>query len=60
MTKLSELGPRFTFAAHDQPGAPATPDMYRCATCRQMVDRRDLRQVLWHEQDGHEPLELDS
>jgi hypothetical protein len=23
MTKLSELGPRFTFTAHDQPGAPA-------------------------------------
>ncbi|TPJ77202.1 hypothetical protein [Mesorhizobium sp. B2-6-2] len=60
MTKLSDLGRRFEFTAHDQPGAPVTPDVYRCETCGQLVDRGDLRQVLWHEQPQHEPLQLDS
>ncbi|TPI74958.1 hypothetical protein FJ423_23160 [Mesorhizobium sp. B2-8-9] len=60
MTKLSDLGRPFAFTAHDQPSAPATPDTYRCETCGQIVDRRDLRQVIWHVQPEHEPLELDS
>ncbi|MBZ9859714.1 hypothetical protein [Mesorhizobium sp. CA12] len=60
MTKLSELGPTFSFTTHDQPGAPPTPDTYRCETCGQIVDRRDLRQVMWHEQPGHKPLEMDA
>ena len=31
-----------------------------CPVCGQAIDMRDLRQVLWHDEPGHEPLELDS
>ncbi|TIV96813.1 MAG: hypothetical protein E5V85_16715 [Mesorhizobium sp.] len=31
-----------------------------CPTCGQAVDRRDLRQVIWHQRPTHEPLEMDS
>jgi hypothetical protein len=31
---------------------------YQCQHCGQTVDRRDLRQVFYHDvDDGHEPLE---
>ncbi|WP_404924901.1 hypothetical protein [Mesorhizobium sp. ORM16] len=30
---------------------------YTCKICGQKVDMRDLRQVMWHEQPDHEPLE---
>jgi hypothetical protein len=33
---------------------------YTCPVCRQSVDRRDLRQVMWHELPGHAPLDLDA
>ncbi|RWN99366.1 hypothetical protein [Mesorhizobium sp.] len=61
MTKLSDLGPPITGRRHEG-SEPATEQehFYACPTCGQLVDRRDLRQVIWHEQPGHEPLELDS
>jgi hypothetical protein len=57
MTKLSDLGPHVPGKRHD--GEPAREEdyFYRCPYCGQRVDQRDLRQVLWHEQPGHEPLE---
>jgi len=56
MTKLSDLGPP------DAPkplGANGHDHIHTCAVCGQLVDRRDIRQVMWHEQPDHEPLELD-
>jgi hypothetical protein len=32
---------------------------YACAECGQLVDRRDLGQVLHHEDKGHDPHEDD-
>jgi hypothetical protein len=42
-------------------GAPIANDhvtehLYACRTCGQMVDMRDLSQVLHHEKLGHQPL----
>ena len=39
-------------------GEPANPldHFYRCEACGQMVDRRDLGQVLHHEKPDHKPL----
>jgi hypothetical protein len=31
---------------------------YNCPSCGQMVDMRDLRQVIWHEETKHKPLLL--
>ncbi|TPL40716.1 hypothetical protein FJ957_26150 [Mesorhizobium sp. B2-4-6] len=60
MVKLSDLGPRHAVTVHPQPSAKNDSDFYRCETCGQMVDCRDMRQVLWHEQDEHEALEMDA
>lgn len=35
-------------------------NFYTCKICGQKVDMRDLRQVFWHEEPDHEPLEYDS
>jgi hypothetical protein len=39
-------------------GAPADErqNFYVCPQCGQAVDKRDLGQVLHHEQAGHDPL----
>lgn len=62
MTKLSDLGPAHAVTVHSQPGAADLTEssrFYECETCSQIVDKRDIRQVIWHEQPQHEPLELD-
>ncbi|AZO08756.1 MULTISPECIES: hypothetical protein [unclassified Mesorhizobium] len=60
MTKLSRIPPLSkTGKKH---GGDPTDDQgrfYLCPICGQQVDKRDLRQVIWHEKQGHEPLELD-
>ncbi|ESY62198.1 MAG: hypothetical protein E5Y06_32425 [Mesorhizobium sp.] len=60
MTKLSDLGPAIKGALHGGPPASEADHFYTCPTCGQPVDQRDLRQVIWHEQPGHEPLEMDA
>jgi hypothetical protein len=40
-------------------GGEAADPFYTCKVCGQRVDKRDLRQVLWHEQVEHEPLEAE-
>ncbi|MER9702173.1 hypothetical protein [Mesorhizobium sp. M0146] len=56
MTRISDLGPPI-------PGKPHDPDwqehFHVCPICGQQVDRRDFRQVMWHEQPDHEPLGFD-
>ncbi|MFU0503677.1 hypothetical protein [Pseudaminobacter sp. NGMCC 1.201702] len=57
MTKLSDLGPpfgRMATTVEDE-----SEYFYQCPTCGQTVDRRDLRQVFYHDEDGHEPLEME-
>lgn len=59
MTKLSDLGPPIIGRQHG--GMLKEGDQfYACPACGQVVDKRDLRQVLWHEQPGHQRLEMDA
>lgn len=60
MTKLSDLGPPIVGHRHGEDPPRELDHFYDCRKCGQPVDRRDLRQVIWHEQPDHEPLELDS
>ena len=42
------------------PDLPRDVDhFYTCAACGQMVDRRQLGDVLWHEEAKHEPIPLE-
>lgn len=60
MTKLSDLGPPITGTRHGGPDKDERELFYECSSCGQLVDARDLRQLIWHEQPGHEPLEMDA
>ncbi|RWN25254.1 MAG: hypothetical protein EOR95_29070 [Mesorhizobium sp.] len=60
MTKLSDLGPPIAGTRHGEPVKHEEDHFYFCPTCGQAVDRRDLRQVIWHEQPSHTRLEFDS
>ncbi|MBZ9851230.1 hypothetical protein LB565_24895 [Mesorhizobium sp. CA14] len=57
MTRLSDLGPPITGKPHGGEPAREIDHFYFCRTCGQAVDKRDLRQVIWHEQREHKPLE---
>ncbi|AZO07733.1 hypothetical protein EJ074_00260 [Mesorhizobium sp. M3A.F.Ca.ET.080.04.2.1] len=59
MTKLSDLGPPIAGRRHGRDPRSKQDHFYACRKCGQPVDR-DLRQIIWHEQPDHEPLELDS
>ncbi|BCG83109.1 hypothetical protein MesoLj113b_66510 [Mesorhizobium sp. 113-3-3] len=56
MTKLSDLGPPIP-GRRDGTELREEDNFYPCPNCRQMVDQRDLRQVIYHEHPAHEPLE---
>ncbi|SJM33268.1 hypothetical protein [Mesorhizobium delmotii] len=60
MTNLSQLGPPITGKLHSEEVEHESDHFYLCPTGDQVVDDRDLRRVIWHDQPGHEPLELDS
>ncbi|BCG88523.1 hypothetical protein MesoLj113c_46330 [Mesorhizobium sp. 113-3-9] len=60
MTKLSDLGPPIPGKRHGGEPASEGDNFYPCPYCGQRVDQRDLRQVLYHEGPGHDPLELES
>ncbi|RUW51968.1 hypothetical protein EOA32_14350 [Mesorhizobium sp. M1A.F.Ca.ET.072.01.1.1] len=60
MTKLSDLGPPFMGRRHSKEYVNEREHFHKCPVCGQAVDWRDLRQVIWHEQPGHEPLETDA
>jgi len=58
LTKLSDLGK----STHVEPPIPVADESEHFYTNRhrgQIVDRRDLNQVIWHEMPGHKPLEMD-
>ena len=57
MTKLSDLVPRIPGQLHGGVLIREEGHFYNCPNCGQKVDQRDLRQVFWHEEPGHEPLE---
>ena len=59
MTKLSELGPPHVGRSGSEPAAEVH-HFYVCLNCGQLVDRRDLRQVLWHQNPEHEQLDIDA
>ena len=56
MTKLSDLGPPIPGKLHGGDLIREEGHFYNCPNCGQRVDQRDLRQVMWHEGPGHEPL----
>ncbi|PBB65928.1 hypothetical protein CK228_24640 [Mesorhizobium sp. WSM4312] len=57
MTKLSDLGPLIPGKRHGRKTAREVDHFYSCPYCGQSVDQRNLRQVLWHAQAWHEPLD---
>ena len=57
-TKLSELGPPIAGQGHGGEPEDERENFYPCPTCGQLVDMRDLRQIIWHERPGHKPLDL--
>jgi hypothetical protein len=59
MTKLSDLGPPIAGTRHGEPVNHEGDHFYFLPDLRPGI-RRDLRQVIWHEQPGHIRLEFDS
>ncbi|KAA3452357.1 hypothetical protein C7I87_02370 [Mesorhizobium sp. SARCC-RB16n] len=57
MTKLSDLGPPIPGKVHGPELAKEQDHFYNCPECGQPVDQRDFRQVFWHEEPGHAPLD---
>ncbi|TGP86380.1 hypothetical protein EN866_24075 [Mesorhizobium sp. M2D.F.Ca.ET.223.01.1.1] len=60
MIKLSDLGSPIIGRLWVRRAASEEEHFIICRACGQAVDKRDLRQVIWHEQPGHKPLEMDS
>ncbi|MER8413931.1 hypothetical protein [Mesorhizobium sp. M1342] len=56
MTRLNDLGPPIPGKPHGGEPADELDNFYTCPTCGQLVDMRDLRQVIWHERPKHKPL----
>jgi hypothetical protein len=59
VTKLFDLGSPIKGQRLEGEPAREQDHFYKCGRCGQQVDRRDLRQVIWYEQEEHEPLEMD-
>jgi hypothetical protein len=59
MTKLSDLGPPIPGKLYGGDLVREEGHFYNCPSFGQKVDQRDSRQVFWHEEPGHEPLEAD-
>ncbi|WP_245511660.1 MULTISPECIES: hypothetical protein [unclassified Mesorhizobium] len=57
LTTPSDLGPPIAGTLHGGGVIPEADHFYKCPNCGQKVDQRNLRQVMWHEVPGHEPLE---
>jgi len=57
MTRLPDLGPPIPGKRHGGELVREADNFYACPYWGQMVDQRDLRQVLYHEEPGHEPLD---
>ncbi|MER8550843.1 hypothetical protein NKH69_09000 [Mesorhizobium sp. M0976] len=60
MTRIADLGPRISGKPYGKKPTNGHDHFHTCPICGQQVDRRDFRQVMWHEQADHEPLELDN
>lgn len=60
LTKLSDLGPPIIGQLQVRAAVSEEEHFMICPACGQAVDKRDLRQVIWHEPPCHKPLEMDS
>ncbi|UCI10479.1 hypothetical protein [Mesorhizobium sp. B1-1-8] len=58
MMKLSDLR-QLGKPGKPQDAADERDRFYQFGICGQQVDKSGLRQVIWHEQPGQEPLDLD-
>ncbi|WP_292340647.1 hypothetical protein [Mesorhizobium sp.] len=59
MTKLSDLGPPIIGRLQVRAAATERDYFHICPGMRAAIDRRDLRQVIWHEQPNPKPLEME-
>ncbi|WP_081735012.1 hypothetical protein [Mesorhizobium sp. L2C084A000] len=59
MTRLSDLGPPIPGKQHGGEPGEEQENFMICPVCGQRLDMRDFRQVAWHDQPKHEPLELE-
>ncbi|MBZ9807717.1 hypothetical protein [Mesorhizobium sp. ESP-6-2] len=57
--KRTDLGKPIKGKLVGPPVKDESDHFYVCQVCGQSVDARDLRQVFWHEEPEHEPLEMD-
>ena len=60
MTKLSDLGPPKIGRPHDGEPANERDNFIVCSVCGQLMDMRDFRQVAYHADLTHKPLEMDA
>lgn len=60
MTRLSDLGRPLVGHRHKGPPASELAHFLPCPVCGQQIDMRDFRQVTYHADPEHEPLELDA
>lgn len=60
MSKITNTAKGIT--GHREGGDPENEldHFYTCKACGQSVDMRDLGQVFHHEDNGHEPIDMDS
>ena len=60
MSKITNSGKGITGERKGGDPENEMDNFYKCPACGQSVDMRDLGQVFHHEDDGHEPIDLDS
>ena len=60
MSKINNPGKGFVGVCVDGEPENELDNFYTCPACGQSVDMRDLGQVFHHEEEGHEPIDLDA
>lgn len=60
MTNLSQLDPPIIGTRHGREMGSEADHFNKCPVFGQAVERRDLRQAIWHEQPSHKPLGMDA
>jgi hypothetical protein len=55
----TQVGSPILAARRGPPALRQCCDNYICPQCEQVVELTDFRQVLWHQQPAHQPMNLD-
>lgn len=59
MSKITNAGKGISGQRVDCVPESERDNFYKCVACGQPVDMRDLGQVFHHEDEGHEPIDLE-